>query len=411
MLGARATGRPFLMARREGITELNSPIAPSSFLIQNYRRQAVRFVRGAGCYLYDDAGREYLDAFAGVAVCTLGHSHPRLVETLSRQAATLIHTSNHYEQLGQEELAARIVPEAFPGRMLFCNSGTEANEAAYKLVRLWGNVAHEGRKRRIIAFEGSFHGRTLGSLSITHTPSYRAPFEPLPPTDFVPFGDADALAAAMRDDVAGVFIEPIQGESGVNVAPPGFLPRVRELCTRHQALLVVDEIQTGIGRTGRMFGYQHEGITPDVMSLAKGLGGGVPMGAVLATEPVAALLKPGLHGTTFGGNPFACAAGLTVMKEVTSPGFLDNVVERGHQLMEGLRRIFGSPHMVRGRGLLLGVQLQQPPAELVKAALERGLVVGVAGNNTLRIAPSLIITAAQVDELLEKLAAAHRARG
>jgi acetylornithine/N-succinyldiaminopimelate aminotransferase len=388
---------------------LNVTTSPTSFLIQNYRRQDVSFVRGNGCYLYDGAGREYLDAFAGVAVCTLGHSHPKLVETLSRQAATLLHTSNHFGQLGQEELAASIVPQAFPGRMLFCNSGTEANEAAYKLVRLWGNVAHEGRKRRVIAFEGSFHGRTLGALSITHTPAYRAPFEPLPPTDFVPFGDADALAAAMKDDVAGVFIEPIQGESGVRPAPAGFLRRVRELCTRHQALMVVDEIQTGIGRTGRMFGHQHEGITPDVMTLAKGLGGGVPIGAVLATEPVAALLKPGLHGTTFGGNPFACAAALTVMKEVTSPGFLANVVERGLQLMEGLRRVFGPAHEVRGKGLLVGVQLQRPPAELVKAALEEGLVVGVAGNNTLRIAPSLIITAAQVDALLEKLAAAHRA--
>ncbi len=399
------------MACHEGISELNVTTTPSSFLIQNYRRQDVSFVRGNGCYLYDGAGREYLDAFAGVAVCTLGHSHPKLVETLSRQAATLLHTSNHFGQLGQEELAASIVPQAFPGRMLFCNSGAEANEAAYKLVRLWGNVAHEGRKRRVIAFEGSFHGRTLGALSITHTPAYRAPFEPLPPTDFVPFGDVDALAAAMKDDVAGVFIEPIQGESGVRPVPAGFLTRVRELCTRHQALMVVDEIQTGIGRTGRMFGYQHEGITPDVMSLAKGLGGGVPIGAVLATEPVAALLKPGLHGTTFGGNPFACAAGLTVMKEVTSPGFLGNVVERGHQLLEGLRRVFGPTHEVRGKGLLLGVQLQRPPAELVKAALAEGLVIGVAGNNTLRIAPSLIITAAQVDTLLEKLSAAHRAVG
>ncbi|OJH42697.1 acetylornithine transaminase [Cystobacter ferrugineus] len=387
-----------------------TPPSPQSFLIQNYRRQDVSFVRGDGCYLYDDAGRRYLDAFAGVAVCTLGHAHPKLVEALSRQVATLIHTSNHFEQLGQEELAARIVPEAFAGRMLFCNSGTEANEAAYKLVRLWGNVAHEGRKRRIISFEGGFHGRTLGALSITHTPSYRTPFEPLPSTDFVPFGDVDALAAAMGDDVAGVFIEPIQGESGVHVAPPGFLTRVRELCTRHRALLVVDEIQTGLGRTGRMFCHQHEGITPDVMTLAKGLGGGVPIGAVLATEPVAALLKPGLHGTTFGGNPLACAAGLTVMKEVTSSGFLGNVVERGHQLLEGLRRIFGPTHELRGMGLLVGVQLQREPSELVKAARAEGLVVGVAGHNTLRIAPSLIITAAQVDELLEKLAAAHRAQ-
>ena len=383
------------------------PAPATPHLIQNYARQEVTFVRGEGCWLFDDQGQRYLDAFAGVAVGGLGHGHPALVEAICAQAKTLVHSSNHYFIAGQEELAAGVVAKAFPGRMLFCNSGTEANEAALKLVRLWGNVRHEGRKTRVLAFENSFHGRTLGALSITATKSYRAPFEPLPPCDFLPLGDLAALEAALRDDVAGVFIEPVQGEGGVNVPPPGFLTALRSLCTQHGALLVMDEIQTGIGRTGRFFGYQHEsGAVPDVMSLAKGLGGGVPIGAVLAREEVAALLKPGLHGTTFGGNPLACAAGLAVLREVSKPGFVEGVAARGERLAAGLRKVFGPDHEVRGRGLLLGVQLSEAPQRLVAAARAQGLVVGPSGRNTLRIAPPLVITDAEVDTLLERLAAA-----
>ena len=389
-----------------------SPAAPAApppatpHLMQNYARQEVTFVRGEGCWLFDDQGRRYLDAFAGVAVGVLGHGHPALVEAICHQAKTLLHASNHYFIAGQEELAAGLVAQAFPGRMLFCNSGAEANEAALKLVRLWGNVQHGGRKTRVLAFENGFHGRTLGALSITASKAYRAPFEPLPPAEFLPLGDLAALEKAMSDDVAGVFLEPIQGEGGVNVPPPGFLTAVRALCTRHGALFVADEIQTGIGRTGRFFAYQHEkDAVPDVLSLAKGLGGGVPIGAVLAREEVAALLKPGLHGTTFGGNLLACAAGNVVLREVTRPGFLERVAARGERLVAGLRQIFPQQE-IRGRGLLLGVQLNEAPQRLVTAARAQGLVVGPSGRNTLRIAPPLVISEAEVDTLLSKLAAA-----
>ncbi len=384
--------------------------ADPSFLVQNYKRQDVRFVRGEGCHLIDDLGRRHLDAFAGVAVSSLGHGHPRLVEAISRQAATLAHVSNHYGIPQQEALAARIVGAAFPGRMLFCNSGTEANEAAYKVARLWGNQAHGGRKKRMVAFQNGFHGRTLGALSITANPAYREPFEPLPAADFLPFGDASALARAMGPDVAAVFVEPIQGEGGVRPAPAGFLAELRRLCDQHQALLVVDEIQTGVGRTGRAFAYQHEtGVVPDIMTLAKGLGGGVPIGAVLYAPKAADLLKPGMHGTTFGGNPLACAAALAVLDVVLAPGFIERIAQRGEQLANGLRAIFGAGTEVRGKGLLLGVQLAQDPGALVKACLAEGLVVGPSGGNTLRLAPPLIITAAEIDELLAKLAVAVRA--
>lgn len=380
--------------------------APSC-LIQNYGRQDVRFVRGEGCWLWDDNGHKHLDAFAGVAVSALGHAHPALVATISRQVATVVHTSNHYHIPEQEALARVLVATAFPGKALFCNSGAEANEAAYKICRLWGNVAHGGRKTRMLSFTGGFHGRTIGALSLTANPAYREPFAPLPPAEFLPFGDVAALRAAFRDDIAGVWIEPIQGEGGVHVAPSGFLAELRALCDRHQALLVVDEVQTGVGRTGRMWAYQHDGITPDIICVAKGLGGGLPIGGIVARDQVAELLKPGLHGTTFGGNHLACAAALTVLAEVGRPGFLEAVTARGQQLQAGLRKLFPNQE-VRGRGLLVGVQLAEAPQKLVTAARAQGLIVGPSGSNTLRIAPPLTISEGEVDELLARLG---RARG
>ena len=380
-----------------------------SFLVQNYARNDLRFVRGQGCWLEDDRGRRYLDAFAGVAVCALGHSHPALTATIARQAATLIHVSNHFQIPEQENLAAAIVPQAFPGQMLFCNSGAEANEAAYKAVRVWGNVVHGGRKTRVISFTGAFHGRTIGALALTANPKYREPFAPLPPVEFLPYGDAGALTQAMSKDVAGVFIELVQGEGGVIIPPPGFLAHLRQLCDQHQALLVIDEVQTGLGRTGRAFAFQHEGIIPDIMTLAKGLGGGVPIGAALFGKQACDLLKPGMHGTTFGGNPLACAAALTVVEHVLKPDFLAQVMERSQQLDMGLRSLLGSSALaVRGRGLLIGVQLKSDPKPLIDAAREHGLIVGPSGNNTLRIAPPLIISAVEVDQLLERLGHAWR---
>ena len=379
--------------------------ATQSFLVQNYRRQDVRFVRGQGCTLWDDRGRSFIDAFAGVAVSALGHAHPALVAAITQQAGQLLHVSNHYGIVQQEALAKKIVQAGFPGQVLFCNSGTEANECAYKVVRLWGNVTHGGRKTRMIAFEGGFHGRTLAALSITANPAYREPFAPLPTTTFVPFGDITALTAAMGDDVAGAFLEPVQGEGGVNVPPAGFLAAVRQLCDKHQTVMVVDEVQTGIGRSGKMYAWQLDGVTPDIMTLAKGLGGGVPIGAAVLAPAYAALLKPGLHGTTFGGNPLACAAANTVVDTVLAPGFLAAVAARGDQLRAGLAKVFPG-QAVRGCGLLLGVQLSGEPGALVKAALEEGLVVGPSGNNTLRLAPPLIITAAEIDEVCVRLAKA-----
>ena len=388
------------------------PASKPSALFQNYGRAEVSFVRGKGVYLYDTQGRAYLDAFAGVAVSTLGHGHAALTQAISTQAANLLHCSNYYTVPQQEDLARILVDAAFPGRVLFCNSGTEANEAAYKLLRLWGNLQHGGRKTRIISFLNGFHGRTMGSLSVTANPKYREPFAPLAPCEFLPYGDVPALEATFAqgdnqgNDIAGVFIEPIQGEGGVIVPPAGFLKRLRELCTQHQALLVMDEIQTGFARSGKLFCHQHEGVVPDIMTMAKGLGGGVPIGAILAVEAVASLMKPGMHGTTFGGNPLACAAGLAVMNEVVQPNFIANVVARGEQLKAGLITLMGDSSKVRGRGLLVGVQLAYDPSILVQAAREEGLIVGPSGNQTLRIAPPLIINAAQIDELLTKLGAA-----
>ncbi len=383
--------------------------APSSCLLGNYNRAAVRFVRGEGCWLIDDAGTRYIDAFAGVAVSTLGHGHPALVSAISHQAATLIHVSNYYASPQQEQLAARLVAHSFPGRVLFCNSGTESNEAAYKAARAWSNIVHDGRKPRIISFAGGFHGRTIGAVSVTANPKYREPFAPLPQplTEFLPFGDVAAFNAAMADNVCAVWIEPVQGEGGVMVAPPGFLAAVRAACTRHGALMVVDEVQTGISRSGKPFAYQYDGATPDIMCLAKGLGGGVPIGATMFGPSAWDLLKPGMHGTTFGGNPLAMAAGLAVTELAFTPDFLTHVNARSEQLITGLRRVFAGQE-VRGRGLLLGVQLDADPTAMVAAARAHGAIVGPAGNNTLRLAPPLIISAAEIDELLTRLGAARR---
>lgn len=380
------------------------PAAPaSSLLVQNYRRQDVRFVRGEGCVLIDDRGQRYLDAFAGVAVSALGHAHPQLVAAIARQAGQLIHVSNHYTIPEQEAVAALVVPHAFPGRMLFCNSGTEAVEIAYKAARLWGNVRHGGRKTRMIAFTDGFHGRTLGALSITANPAYRQPFAPLPEATFLPYGDLGAAEAAIQDDTCAVFVEPVQGEGGVNAAPAGFLEGLRARCDRHQALLVVDEIQTGVGRTGRAFGYQHAAITPDIITLAKGLGGGVPIGAALLREEVAALIQPGMHGTTFGGNPLACAAARAVCEIVLKPAFLAQVAARARQLEALLaQRLPRFPR--KGRGLLIGLQLAVDPAVVVKACLAEGLVVGPSAHQTLRLAPPLILSAPEAEELVDRLA-------
>lgn len=372
-------------------------------LVANYARFPIRFVRGEGSWLIDEQGKRYLDCLAGIAVNALGHAHPRLTAAIAEQAGRLLHTSNLFHIGPQEDLAARLCAASFAERVYFCNSGAEANECAVKLARLWHSQVHGGRKPRLIAAEGAFHGRTIGALSITGTAAYRAPFAPLLAVDFVPFGDATALEAAMGDDVAAVFLEPVQGENGVIVPPPGYLAQARALCDRHQALLMLDEVQTGMGRCGRFLACEWEDLRPDVVSLAKGLGGGVPIGASLMSQTCADLLKPGTHASTFGGNHLACAAGLVVVDEVLTDGFLAAVETQGAALRAGLAQIFPNC-AVRGRGLLCGVVLDRPPRDVIAACLDRGLVVGLAGSGVLRLAPPLTISSEEIALCLDKLA-------
>lgn len=379
---------------------------PTSALMANYARNPVRFVRGEGVWIEDDEGRRYLDAFSGVAVSALGHAHPALVRAVTEQVQQVLHVSNHYEVPLQEELAVRLrTAVGFDSRVLLCNSGAEAIEGAVKLARLHGNVRHGGRKPRLVALQGGFHGRTLGALALAGNADYRAPFAPLAPVDLLPFGDAEAVERVVGHDVAAVVLEIVQGEGGVRSCPKGYLQHLREVCDEAGALLVVDEVQTGVGRTGAMFAFQEEGVMPDVVTLAKGLAGGVPIGAVVATPEVADLLVPGLHGTTFGGSPLACAAALAVLDVVEGPGFLDHVGAVSAVLEDGLRELF-SGREVHGRGLLRGVRVDAPVSAVIDRARQAGLVVGPSAQNTLRIAPPLVISADEVAELLERLARA-----
>lgn len=351
------------------------------------------FVRGEGVHVIDADGRRHLDLLGGIAVNALGHGHPRLVEAVARQAAELIHVSNFFATPPQVELAERLDALAragadVPAKVFFTNSGAEANEAAFKVTRRTGRT-------RVIAMEGCFHGRTMGALALTHNPAYREPFEPLPGhVTWVPYGDADALASALDDDVAAVVVEPLQGENGVAVPPEGFLGDVRTLTLQHGALMWVDEVQTGIGRCGAWFAHAAERVTPDLVTVAKGLGGGVPIGACIALGAAADLLAPGQHGTTFGGNPLAAAAGLAVLDTIEEDGLLAHVRATGDWLaaaVEGLD--LPQVSHVRGRGLLRGIVLTEPlAARVAELALERGFVVNAPRPSVLRLAPPLIIT-------------------
>jgi acetylornithine/N-succinyldiaminopimelate aminotransferase len=366
------------------------------------------FVRGEGAQLWDADGNRYLDLFAGIAVNALGHAHPLIVQAVTAQLTTLGHVGNFFATAPQIALAERLIhlvdsPQA---RVYFCNSGTEANEAAFKLSRLTGRT-------KLVATEGGFHGRTIGALALTGKPVIRAPFEPLPgEVTFVPFGDTAALEAAIDDETAAFIVEPIQGEKGVEPAPPGYLTAARRITERHGALLMLDEVQTGIARTGTWLRYQAEaaqngGWQPDVISLAKGLGGGLPIGATIALGRAAELFTPGTHGTTFGGNPVACAAGLAVLYAIERDGLLENVNVVGARLRDG---ILGLDHpavaAVRGAGLLLAIELREAVAPaLADAALNAGFIVNAVNPQAIRLAPPLILTAAQADEFLAALPA------
>ncbi|MEL4153302.1 acetylornithine transaminase [Corynebacterium bovis] len=355
-------------------------------LMDTYGTPAVELVSGRGARVTDSDGREYIDLLAGIAVNALGHAHPAVVEAVSRQVATLGQVSNvfaHPQVISLAERIKEIVGED-DARVFFCNSGAEANEAAFKLARLTG-------RPRVIAAENGFHGRTMGSLALTGQPAKRAPFEPLPAgVEFVPYGDIDALRALADDSTAAVILESIQGETGVVPPPPGYLARVRELCDAHGILMIVDEVQAGMGRTGRWFGYQEDGIVPDVVTMAKGLGGGLPLGACVAM-PRADLFTPGGHGTTFGGNPVSCAAGLAVVDTIRREGLLDHARRMGELFREGLEG-HDAVREVRGRGLMLGVVLREPAAPGSLDPLSRGLILNQPAPDVLRIVPPLTIT-------------------
>ncbi|MFE1989419.1 acetylornithine transaminase [Streptomyces mirabilis] len=370
-------------------------------LMDNYGTPRLPLVRGEGTRLWDANGKEYLDFVGGIAVNALGHAHPAIVEAVSRQIANLGHVSNLFVAEPPVALAERLL-QLFgrEGRVYFCNSGAEANEGAFKIGRLTG-------RGHMVATHGGFHGRTMGALALTGQPGKQEPFQPLPgDVTHVPYGDAQALAAAVTEDTALVIIEPIQGENGVVVPPPGYLKAARAITAATGSLLVLDEVQTGIGRTGPWFAYQdHEGVLPDVVTLAKGLGGGLPLGATVAFGRAAELLKPGHHGSTFGGNPVVCAAGLAVLDTIASEGLLENVKAASEKLRGGIESL-GNPLIdhVRGAGLLLGIVLTEPLAPQVQqAAQDAGLLVNAPAPDVVRLMPPLNLSDDEVDAFLQAL--------
>jgi len=371
-----------------------------SYLIPTYKPPAVRFVSGRGAVLVDSEGKEYIDLLAGLAVASVGHAHPRVTEAIAEQAAELVHVSNLFETGPQEELAARLAGLTSGMKSFFCNSGAESVEAALKLARKHAGVNGRDATRFVCATEG-FHGRTFGALSATGQPSKQAPFAPLVDGfTHVPFGDIAALAQAIDDDVAAVLLEPIQGEAGVIVPPHGYLSAARALCDGVGALLILDEVQTGLGRTGAWFACQHEGVDPDVMCLAKALAGGLPMGACLALPEVASSFVPGDHASTFGGGPVQSAAALATLDVIESDGLVYRALVTGRRLMSDLADMWPGAE-VRGRGLLVAVEFSSDVAtEIVERALGAGLVLNATSPNTLRFAPPLVITNEQLDDAL-----------
>ncbi len=374
---------------------MSTPELADKYLMQTGRRLAVTFVRGQGCLVYDDAGHEYLDLVAGIAVNLLGHSHPEVAAAVAGQAKTLIHTSNLYYTEPQVELARRLVELSFPSRVFLCNSGAEANEAAIKIARKWGG-RHRNGAFQIITTLGSFHGRTLATVTAGGQPKYSDPFKPLPDGFIhVPYNDLDAIKAATGAQTVAVMLEPVMGEIGIVPAKPGYLEGVRKWCDEKGLLLILDEVQTGLGRTGRWFAHQHHGITPDVMTLAKGLGGGVPIGACLAA-PKADVFEPGDHGSTFGGNPLACVAALAVLKVIERDGLVGHAAEMGEMLHAAIQSVGGKE--VRGLGLMQAVEFAEPRAKAFQqACLDARLIVNAVDDNTIRFVPPLIITPDQID--------------
>ncbi|MCK4928105.1 MAG: acetylornithine transaminase [Methanosarcinales archaeon] len=370
------------------------------YVFQNYTRQPIALSRGAGAVVWDVDGKEYIDCVAGIAVNNIGHCHPAVVEAVSRQAAELIHVSNLYYTRQQAELAEQLVPRTGMDQIFFCNSGTEAVEGAMKLAR------RASGRTDFVAAEHSFHGRTMGALSVTHKSQYREPFQPLlQKVDFVPYNDVETLKGSVNQDTAAVILEPIQGEGGVRVPSDEYLRSVRDICDDAGALLIFDEVQTGFGRTGKWFAREHSGVEPDIMTLAKALAGGLPMGALLAKEDTAARMQKGDHAATFGGSPLVCAAALASLKVMEDEKLVERSARMGDYLMQGLKALeLDRVTEIRGKGLMVGIELNVKCGPVVDYAREHGVLLNCTSDSVLRFVPPLTITEGQIDSVIAVVA-------
>jgi acetylornithine/N-succinyldiaminopimelate aminotransferase len=375
----------------------------NQYVIANYGRLSRVIVKGEGCYIFDADGNKILDMFPGWAVSGIGHCHPKVVEAIRKQSGELLHIDNTFYSEPQGKLARMLSERAFGGKSFFCNSGAEANEAALKLARL-----HTSKdKYKFITAEGSFHGRTFATVTATAQPKYHEGFLPLlPGFVYVPYNDVSALESAFSDEVAAVLVEPIQGEGGINIATAEYLQAIRRICDENEAIMILDEVQTGIGRTGKWFGYQHFDVEPDIITMAKTLGGGVAIGAMMAKEQIAASLVPGKHASTFGGNCLACAAGIAVLEAIEEENLLQNAAELGQYTKDKLNQLKDKHAIIdsiRGIGLMIGVQLTGPGGEIVNQCLEKGLRINCTCNTVLRIMPPMIVNKEQIDMAIEIL--------
>jgi len=378
------------------------------YLMNTYARQPVAFVKGHGVTLVDSDGKEYLDFLAGISVCSLGHSHPSIVAAIQNQAAKLIHTSNLFHIPNQSKIARYLVDLSFGDKVFFCNSGAEANEGAIKLARRYqSKIAGKPEKKTILSFNNSFHGRTLATLAATGQEKYRDGFEPIPQGFIqVPYNDIDAVKNALDKDpaIGAILIEPIQAEGGVIPAKKEFMKELRKITYDRNIVLIFDEVQTGIGRTGKLFAYEHYDIAPDVMTLAKGLGGGIPIGAVVASEHFAKAFVPGTHASTFGGNHLATAVAIAVMKTILNDQLLDRAAATGEFIMKKLRDAsLQEVKEVRGKGLLIGIELDKPAAPIISKMREKGFIIGSAGEKVIRLAPPLIVSEIHAAKLVNAL--------
>ena len=375
------------------------------YVMATYSRIPIVIVKGKGLKVWDLDGNEYLDFFPGWAVTGLGHCHPKVVNAVRNYLKKIIHVSNNYYNMLQAKLARKIIENSFEGKVFFCNSGAEANEGAIKLARAYGNAM--GGRYEIITMENSFHGRTLAAITATAQSKYQKGFEPLPlGFKYADFNDLKAIEAAITDKTAAIMLEPIQGEGGINVADESYIKALRDICDKKDLVLIFDEVQTGMGRTGKMFCFEHYGIIPDVMTLAKALGGGLPIGAMAAAKKFADVLKPGMHASTFGGSPIACSAALAVFEAIQKEGLLSNTVKMGEYLAGKLGELKNKKSIIkeiRGKGLMLGVELTIPGKEIVEKCFKEGLLINCTHDKVLRIMPGMIVTKKQIDKATEIL--------